>query len=128
MMNKLDDLIEKMKEVKEHLATLATNNEKFERFMQDKIQHDELTKQQIDSLLNNDNAFKKDLVHHSLLIERHENMFIKLLITMFEDLFTLIAGQNQDKIGNTLDADLKCRLDRYLIQMKKTREDKSYLN
>ncbi|CAF4531420.1 unnamed protein product [Rotaria socialis] len=99
MMNKLDDLIEKMKEVKEHLATLATNNEKFERFMQDKIQHDELTKQQIDSLLNNDNAFKKDLVHHSLLIERHENMFIKLLIPMFEDLFTLIAGQNQDKRG-----------------------------
>ena len=93
--------------------------------MQDKIQHDELTKQQMDSLLNNDNALKKDLVQHSVLIERHENMFIKLLIPMFEDLFTLIAGQNQDKRGNTLDADLKCRLDRYLIQMKKTREGKS---
>ncbi|CAF3237420.1 unnamed protein product [Rotaria socialis] len=50
LMNKLDDLIEKMTEVKEHLAALATSNEKFERFMQDKIQHDELTKQQMDSL------------------------------------------------------------------------------
>ncbi|CAF1416197.1 unnamed protein product [Rotaria magnacalcarata] len=127
MMIKLDDLIEKMTEVKDHLATLAINNEKFEQFMQDKNQHDDLTKQQIDSLLNNDNAIKKDLVQHSLLIERHENMFIKLLIPMFEDLFTLIAGQNQDKRGNTLDADLKCRLDRYLIQMKKTREGKSCL-
>ncbi|CAF4513712.1 unnamed protein product [Rotaria socialis] len=99
MMIKLDDLIEKMTEVKEHLATLAINNEKFEQFIQDKNQHDDLTKQQIDSLLNNDNAIKKDLVQHSLLIERHENMFIKLLIPMFEDLFTLIAGQNQDKRG-----------------------------
>jgi hypothetical protein len=52
----------------------------------------------------------------------------KLLFPMFEDLFTVIAAQNQDKRGNPLDADLKCKLELYLIQMKKAREGKHFIH
>ena len=58
-------------------------------------------------------------MQHSLRIERHENMFCKLLIPMFEDLISFIATLNYDKKGNPLDADLKCKLNRYLVQLKK---------
>ncbi|CAF4984708.1 unnamed protein product [Rotaria sp. Silwood1] len=50
---------------------------------------------------------KKNVVQHSLYIDRHENLFCKLLIPMFEDLFSFIAAQNCDKRGNPLDVDLK---------------------
>ncbi|CAF5012932.1 unnamed protein product [Rotaria sp. Silwood1] len=41
---------------------------------------------------------------------------------MFEDLFSFIAAQNCDKRGNPLDVDLKCKLNRYVVQMKKAIE------
>ena len=50
---------------------------------------------------------------------------MKLIIPMFDDLFGLIASQNQDKKGNILDADLKVKLERYRIQMKKAKEGKN---
>jgi hypothetical protein len=55
-------------------------------------------------------------------------MFTKLLIPMFEDLFSVIASQNHDKRGNPLDADLKYKLERYLMQVKKAREGKHFSN
>jgi hypothetical protein len=70
MMMKLDDLIIKMSEVKDHLANLTLKHDKFEQFMLEK---------------------------------------------------------NQKK-GNPLDADLKCKLERYLIQMKKAKEGKHYFH
>jgi hypothetical protein len=57
-----------------------------------------------------------------VFIDRHENMFCKLILPMFQDLFSFITSLNQDKKGNTLDADLKCKMERYLIQMKKAHE------
>ncbi|CAF4895753.1 unnamed protein product, partial [Rotaria sp. Silwood2] len=92
--------------------------------MIEKKESDLLIKENINLLSKQSVAFKKDLVHHSLLIERHENLFMKLIVPMFEDLFGLIASQNQDKKGNILDPDpdLKLKLERYLIQMKKAKE------
>ncbi|CAF3969261.1 unnamed protein product [Rotaria sordida] len=46
-----------------------------------------------------------------------------MLIPMFEDLFSFIVEQNCDKRGNPLDADLKHKLNRYLVQKKKAIED-----
>jgi hypothetical protein len=128
MMMKLDDLIIKMSEVKDHLANLTLKHDKFEQFMLEKNQNDERVKENLEVLYKCAHDVKKDVVHHSLLIERHENIFMKLLFAMFEDLFNVIAAQNQDKKGNPLDADLKLKLERYLIQMKKAREGKHYIH
>ncbi|CAF4085588.1 unnamed protein product, partial [Rotaria magnacalcarata] len=124
VMMKLDELMTKITDVKDHLAILSSKHDKFEQFMIDKTQQDELVKQQMDLLQKNDHELKKDLVQLKVLFERHDNMFLKLLFPMFEDLFFFIASTNQDKRGNTLDADLKCRLERYLIHVKKSRESK----
>jgi hypothetical protein len=128
MMNKLDELIGKMSEVKHHLTNLENKHDKFEKFMVEKMLSDELVKENFNDLSKNHLDLKKDVTQHSLLIERHENMFTKLLIPMFEDLFSVIASQNHDKRGNPLDADLKYKLERYLMQVKKAREGKHFSN
>ncbi|CAF1378995.1 unnamed protein product, partial [Rotaria sordida] len=88
-----------------------------------KKENDLLVKENLNLLSKQSVEFKKDLVHQSLLIERHKNLFMKLIVPMFEDLFGLIASQNQDKKGNILDPDLKLKLERYLIQMTKIKEE-----
>jgi hypothetical protein len=128
MMVKLDDLLEKMSEVNVHLSSLELKHDKFEQFMMEKNESDSLIKENFNLLSNQSVELKKDVVHHSLLIQQHENMFIKLIIPMFEDLFRLIAMQNHDRKGNPLDADLKIKLERYLIQMKKAKEGKQFTN
>ncbi|CAF4660723.1 unnamed protein product [Rotaria magnacalcarata] len=122
MLSKLDDLLGKISEVNNHLTNLELKYNKFEQFMIEKQKCDLLVKENLNSLSKQSVEFKKELVHHSLLIERHDNLFLKLIIPMFEDLFGLIASQNQDRKGNILDIDLKLKLERYLIQMKKAKE------
>ena len=128
MLTKLDDLLGKITEINNHLSNLELKYNNFEKFMIEKKENDLLVKENLNILSKQAVDFKKDMVHHGLLIERHENLFIKLIMPMFEDLFCVIASQNQDKKGNVLDADLKLKLERYLIQMKKTREGKYSIN
>ncbi|CAF0913260.1 unnamed protein product [Rotaria sordida] len=128
MLTKLDDLLGKITEVNNHLSNLELKYNRFEQFMTEKKENDLLVKENLNLLSEQSVEFQKDLVHHSLLIERHENLFMKLIIPMFEDLFGLIASQNQDKKGNILDPDLKLKLERYLIQMKKIKEGKYSIN
>ncbi|CAF1343835.1 unnamed protein product [Rotaria sp. Silwood1] len=125
MMIKLDELINKLSEVKNHLANLEAKHDKFEQFIIKK-NNDEIVSNKINDLSNNQMNLKKNIVQHSAYIDRHKNLFCKLLIPMFEDLFSLIALQNLDKRGNPLDADLKCKLNRYLVQMKKETEGKQF--
>ncbi|CAF4221895.1 unnamed protein product, partial [Rotaria sordida] len=126
MMVKLDELINKLSEVKDHLANLEANHGKFEQFILEKNCNDGIVTKKINDISNNYMDLKKNVVQQSLYIDRHENLFCKLLISMFEDLFSFIVAQNCDKRGNPLDADLKCKLNRYLVQMKKAIEGKQF--
>ncbi|CAM4823673.1 unnamed protein product [Rotaria magnacalcarata] len=128
MLTKLDDLLGKITEVNNHLSNIESKYSKFEQFMTEKQESDLVVKENLNLLSKQSVEFKKDLVHHSLLIEQHDILFIKLIIPMFEDLFGLIVSQNQDKKGNILDIDLKLKLERYLIQMKKAKESKYSTN
>ncbi|CAF3900106.1 unnamed protein product, partial [Rotaria magnacalcarata] len=119
MLNKMDDLLGKITELNNHFANLELKYSKFEQFMIEKNTIDSSVKQNLNLLSQHSTDLKKELVHHNLLIERHENLLVKLITPMLEDLFELISSQNQDKKGNVLDADLKVKLERYLIQMKK---------
>ncbi|CAF3276478.1 unnamed protein product [Rotaria socialis] len=92
MLTKLDDLLEKITEVNNHLSNLESKYSKFEQFMAEKQESDLLVKENLNLLSKQSGEFTKDLVHHSLLIERHDNLFIKSIIPMFEDLFGLIAS------------------------------------
>ncbi|CAF0830444.1 unnamed protein product [Rotaria sordida] len=126
MMIKLDDLMTKMSEIKDQISNAALKHEKFEQFILEKNQNDKRIEEHLDTVTKNTVALKKDVVQHSLLVERHENLFMKVLLPIFEDLFTVICTQNQDKKGNPLDADLKYKLERYRVQMKKASEGKLF--
>jgi len=128
VLNKLDELISKLSAVKDDLADLKAKHDKFEQFMSLKNQNDENTKADLMVLSTNQDDLKKDVVQHSLFIDRHENMFNKLLVPLLEDICTFIIGQNNGNKGRVLDADLKCKLERYRTQMKKATEGKHFTN
>ncbi|CAF1589688.1 unnamed protein product, partial [Adineta steineri] len=96
-----------------------------EQFIIAKQEGDDLIKQNLDALAKNQFDMKKDVIHHGLFIDRHENLFMNLFLPMFQDVFTFISSLNKDKKGNTLDADLKDKLECYIIQMNKVKEGKS---
>jgi hypothetical protein len=128
MMNKLDDLISALSEIKMQLVNVEVKQNKVEQFILEKEKNDELMKQNLNELSIRQQELKKDVVQHSLFIDRHENLVVKLIIPMFQDLFTLISSQNLDRKGNVLDADLKSKLERYLIQMKNAKQGKHFTN
>ncbi|CAF4209837.1 unnamed protein product [Rotaria sordida] len=86
MMVKLDELINKLSEVKNHLTNLEAKYDKFEQFILEKYCNDEIITKKVNDISNNHMDLKKNGVQQSLYIDRHENLFCKLLILMFEDL------------------------------------------
>ncbi|CAF1415441.1 unnamed protein product [Rotaria magnacalcarata] len=128
MMVKIDELINKLSDVKNHLANLEAKHDKFEQFITEKSRNDTTMSKNMNDMCNQYTILKKEVVQQNLFIERHENLFCKLLIPMLEDIFLFISSQNQDKKGNALDADLKCRINRYLVQTKKATEGKQFSN
>jgi len=128
MISKLDVLINTLSEVKSQLTNLEAKHEQFEKFILLKNLNDDNVKADLLVLSNNQDKLKKDVVQQSVLITRHENMFNKLFTPMIEDICLFITSQNVDINGRTLDADIKCKLERYRLQMKKAQEGKHFTN
>jgi hypothetical protein len=99
MIIKLDDLLEKMSEVNAHLSNLKLIYDKFEQFMMEKNESDSIVKDNLNLLSKQSSELKTGVTQHSLLIQRHDNMFVKLIIPMFEDLFGLISEQKRKSTG-----------------------------
>lgn len=128
VITKLDELMNKLSIMNDQLTIIASKYDKVDKFMSEQTQYNERIDQHVNLILMQEQELKKDAVQCKLVFERHDNILMKLLLPMFEDLFTLTASLNQDKRGNILDADLKVRLERYLIQVKKTKEGKACLS
>jgi hypothetical protein len=128
MVNKLDELLEKMSEVNAHLANLKVKYDKFEQFAMEKNESDLHVKESINLVSKQSIDLKKDVAQLNLFFQQHDNAIMKLLVPMFMDLFGLIAKQNHDRKGNPLDADLKLKLERYLTQMKNLLQSKHFIN
>ncbi|CAF1486775.1 unnamed protein product [Adineta steineri] len=107
MMKKLDELMNTMSEMKNQLASFVVKQNTIEQFIIAKQEGDDLIKQNLDTLAKNQFDMKKDVIHHGLFIDCHENLFMNLLLPMFQDVFTFISSLNKGKKGNTLDTDLK---------------------
>ncbi|CAF4035626.1 unnamed protein product, partial [Adineta steineri] len=122
MMKKLDELMNTMSEMKNQLASFEVKQNTIEQFIIAKQEGDDLIKQNLDALAQNQLDMKKDVIHHGLFIDRHENLFMNLLLPMFQDVFIFISSLNKDKKGNTLDTDLKDKIECYLKQMNKVKE------
>ena len=125
MIQKLDELLVKMSDVNNHLAKLSSNNEKFEQFMNDQNKKDAQITDQLDSVMTISSGLRKDVSFHNIIIERHDHIFVKLIIPMLEDLSGLFNSFNVDKNGRIIDADLKSKMERYRAQLKKVKDVKS---
>ncbi|CAF1525321.1 unnamed protein product [Adineta steineri] len=128
MMKKLDELMNTMSEMKNQLASFEAKQNTIEQFIIAKQEGDNLIKQNLDELSKHQFDLKKEVTHHGLFIDRHENLFMNLSIPFFQDIFTFISSLNKDKKGNTLDTDLKGKIEHYLMQMKNVQEGKTLLN
>ncbi|CAF1506498.1 unnamed protein product [Rotaria magnacalcarata] len=131
MLNKLDNLLAQMTEVNVHLSNLKVKYDKIDKIEQitlAKNDSDVLMKENLNLLTKQSMELKTEVIANNLMVEHHENMFTKLIIPMFEDIFSFITMQNCDSKGRTLDADFKVKLERYLIQMKKAKEGKQFTN
>ncbi|CAF1533333.1 unnamed protein product [Adineta steineri] len=118
MMKKLDELMNTMSEMKNQLISFEAKQNTIEQFIIAKQEGDNLIKQNLEELSKHQLNLEKEVTHYGLFIDRHENLFMKLSIPIFQDVFTFISSLNQDKKGNTLDTDLKGKIERYLMQMK----------
>ncbi|CAF0906163.1 unnamed protein product [Adineta steineri] len=123
MMKKLDELMNTMSEMKNQLASFEVKQNTIEQFIIAKQEGDDLIKQNLDALAKNQFDMKKDVIHHGLFIDRHENVFTNLFLPMFQDFFTFISSLNKDKKGNILDTDLKDKIECYIIKMNKVKEE-----
>ncbi|CAF3961071.1 unnamed protein product [Rotaria sp. Silwood1] len=122
MMEKLDDLIHKLSDVKDHLSSLSLKYEKFEQFMIEKNQSDQTLKLNLNSLSQTTNDLKHDVIYYRSKIDRQEKIISKLMVPMFTDLFQVFISQMSDVLDVTIYTNLKQKLEHYLIQMQKARE------
>jgi hypothetical protein len=127
MMKKLDDLINKISEVKDHLTSLTLQHEKFEKFIIDKNQNDEILIQNLNRVTQTTKSITEDVIFLRSKFVRHENIIERLMIPMFIELFQLFITQMSNVIDDTNYSNVKHKLDRYLKQMQQVRDGKHFL-
>ena len=125
VIEKLNDLIIKLSDVQNKLIALEVKYDKFEQFMISKNQSDENIKAVLSNLSSNHENLKTDVAQHSIFIDRHENMFSKLVFPLLDDICSFISLHNTNK-NRPIDADLKNRLERYHLQMKRALDGKRF--
>ena len=126
LVTKLDRLLQKVEVMDDHILKLNSKHDKFEQYMLTKNQHDDVVTASLTNLSVDVTNVTKDVALHSVLLKRHENLLVKLFIPTIEEILSVFSAQNRDKKGHFIDADLHCRLDRYLVQLKKATEGNQF--
>ncbi|CAF1291804.1 unnamed protein product [Adineta steineri] len=124
--NKIDDLINSMNQVNRVLEKMVNKNDQFEQFMNDKKINDELVSNKIDELIKNDNNIRLITAQHEIKITRHENIFMKLVIPVLEEISSFLSNINVGKKGDTLDADFNSTIKRIRAQLNNAKTSKEY--
>ena len=128
MLKKFDDLITKISEVKDHLASLSLKHENFEKFIEAKNQSDQILKQNLNYVSQTSKNITDDVLILRSKIDRQENIIDRLMIPMFTELFQLFISQMSSVLDNTIYSTVKQNMDRYLTQMQKVRTGKHFLS
>lgn len=126
MMGKLNDVFDKLSEVNTHLLNLQSKYDRFERFMMEKNETDASLQENLRVLSSQSSELKKDMVHNDRILNQHNNVLTELLLPMLEELVDLVLMQNQDKNKKSLNADLKSKMERYVIQLRKAKEGEQF--
>lgn len=128
VLTKLDELSEKLTVMNNQLAVLETKHDRFEQFMISKNLSDDSIKADLLNLSEDSGKMKNDVTQHGISLDRHDDILIKLVLPLLDDVCKSLYVLNSSDKGRVLDADLKCKLDRYRTQLKKAKEGKHFTN
>jgi len=126
IVNKIDDLINSMNQVNGMLAKIVNKNDLFEQFMKEKTINDEMISNKIDDLIKNENNINVNIAQHEVKLTRHENLFIKIVFPILDEISTFLSNLNVGKQGGTLDADFKVTINRMRVQLNKVIKSKDF--
>jgi hypothetical protein len=118
IVNKIDDLINRMNQVNVMLEKIVNKNDPFEQFIKDKTINDEIVSNKIDDLIKNENNIKLITAQHEIKITRRENLFMKLVIPILDEVSSFLSNINLGKHSGNLDADFKVTINRLRAQLQ----------
>lgn len=124
IMNKLDSLISKLSDVQSQLSSLETKHDKFEQFIMTKNRSDKLLQDSVDKISSEHNTLKNTVSQINSSIDYHENIFLKLIFPLFDDICTFIS-KNKSPKNKLFDADMKCKIERYRLLINQAIEGKN---
>jgi hypothetical protein len=79
----------------------------------------------IDDLIKNENNIKLITAQHEIKITRHENLFMKLIFPILDEISSFLLHLNSGKHGGTLDADFKVIINRMRAQLNNAKKVKT---
>ncbi|CAF1289161.1 unnamed protein product [Rotaria sordida] len=124
ILSKLNELATNMEKLNDNIFKITLCNEKFEKFMKDKIDSDKIIQQEINVLKNNDKALEVNQVQHELKLKRYENILVKLLMPMLDEMSKVVLILNHDQHGRPLDPGLKTNFEIIRTKLKLALEGK----
>ncbi|CAF4414542.1 unnamed protein product [Rotaria sp. Silwood2] len=119
ILSKLDKLVINMKKVNNNISKITICEEKFEKFM-----HDKIIQQDINVLKRNDKTLEAHQVQQELKLKRHENILVKLLVPMLDEMSKVILTLNHDQHGRPFEPGLKTNFEIIRTKLKLVLEDK----
>ena len=132
-LSKLDDLITGLGEVKETLTKLCDFNKQFQQFMTDKNDHDLMVRNDIEHIRSTGRKLESDLVQmnaksltQDTILKRQEQLINQVILPIFDDILSFLLPMMKDTKGRPLDADMKCRFDRYRAQVMNAKQGKQF--
>ena len=126
IMSKLDVMITNMDKMKQYIMNMTKCNEKFDKFMKDKISSDNQVAQDIKLLKNWDKILEPNLIQHEIKLKRFENILTKLVLPVFDELVKALLSHNKDQHGRVLDPDLQSTLEITCTKLKLVLDGKDH--
>ena len=126
MMKKLDDLIGKISDVKDHLTSLSVKHENFEKLIEEKNKSDQVLKQNLNLVSQTAKSTDENVTSLTTKVVRQVNIIERLMIPMFTDIFQMFISEMSNVIDDSTYSKIKQKLDRYLMQMQNVRNDQTF--
>ena len=115
---KLDELMVNIEKMNQNIMSISKCNEKFEKFMIDKINSDKIIAQDIELLKNHDKTLEANQVQHELKLKRIDNILTKLVLPMVDEMTKVVLSQYQDQHERASDSNRRSMIESIRAKLK----------
>lgn len=92
--------------------------------MNEKSANDKVISKKMDELITTNNTSKINVAQHEIKVTRHDNIFLKLIFLISDEISTFLLHINLCKQNDTLDADFKVKINRMTAQLNNAKVNK----